>query len=284
MFKTQIPVTIIEGNHKELKPFLFNLLKEYAELSSKNIDVLLSDENMIEFKKAFTSPNVNPDFNYEFYEVLGDSTSNNCIVWYFQRRFFADVEHIKTSKGSMGPVAIMGRLKQIGFSDVQFSKFAKTLGLMPYITMTNIDETRSMKILEDVFESFIGCLVYNCDKNFGLHTGYVIAYAIIQKLLDSEEISLERESLYEPKSIINEDITKFPKGFKLNYLHTENKNPEKYNEKFITRAVIVDNNNNVLIETPVYVASNKQENEQKAAKYLLTNNNYKNLKKMYNIL
>ena len=131
---------------------------------------------------------------------------------------------------------------------------------------------------------FIGCLVYNCDKNFGLHTGYVIAYAIIQKLLDQEEISLERESLYEPKSIINEDITKFPKGFKLNYLHTENKNPEKYNEKFITKAVIVDNNNNVLIETPVYTASNKQENEQKAAKYLLTNNNYKNLKRMYNIL
>ena len=34
MFKTQIPVTIIEGNHKELKPFLFNLLKEYALSSS----------------------------------------------------------------------------------------------------------------------------------------------------------------------------------------------------------------------------------------------------------
>ena len=128
MNKQQIEVTIVQGDHNNLKQFIYNLLRTYPELSKKNIEKILSDENMIEFKKAFTSPQANPDYNYEFYEMLGDSTSNNCVVWYFQRRFFPEPEKVITKKGTMTPVAIMSRLKQEGASVRQYSKFAKNLG------------------------------------------------------------------------------------------------------------------------------------------------------------
>ena len=79
MNKQQVEITIVQGDHNGLKPFLFNLLRIYPELSKKNIEKILSDENMVEFKKAFTSPSANSDYKYEFYEMLGDSTSNNCV-------------------------------------------------------------------------------------------------------------------------------------------------------------------------------------------------------------
>lgn len=284
MYKQQIEITIVEGNHNELKSFLFNILRTYPELSRKNIEKILSDENMIEFKKVFTTPSANPEYNYEFYEMLGDSTSNNCVVWYFQRRFFPEPEKVITKKGTMAPVAIMSRLKQEGASVRQYSKFARELGFQPYITMTNIEETKPMKILEDVFEAFIGCLVYHCDKIFGLHTGFTIAYPFIQKLFDKENISIEREKLYEPKSMVNEDITKFPKGlFKLKYEHVNNPNIENHQERFIGKAVIYDNTNRVVIETPEFRSSNKLENEQKAARFLLNMKDYKILKQRFNI-
>lgn len=285
MYKQQIEVTIVQGKHDELKMFLFNILRTYPELSRKNIEKILSDEHMVEFKKAFTTPNANPNYNYEFYEMLGDSTSNNCVVWYFQRRFFPEPEKVITKKGTMTPVAIMSRLKQEGASVRQYSKFARELGFLPFITMTNIEESKPMKILEDVFEAFIGCLVYHCDKIFGLHTGFTIAYPFIQKLFDKENISIEREKLYEPKSILNEDITKLPKGFaKFKYEHINNPNTENHQERFISKAVLYDyNTNRVIIETPEFRSSNKLENEQKAARYLLNMKDYKNLKQKFNI-
>ena len=287
MYKQQVEITIVKGNHDELKPFLFSLLKTYPELSKKNIEKLLSDENMIEFKKAFTTPSANPKFNYEFYEMMGDSTANNCVVWYFQRRFFPEPEKIIVDKGSMTPVAIMSRLKQEGASVRQYSKFATNLGFLPFITMTNIEQIKPIKVLEDVFEAFIGCLVYHCDKIFGLHTGFTIAYPFIQKLFDSENISIEREKLYEPKSLLNEDVTKLRNfGIKLEYIHTEvfHNNPNNPKEKFfITKAILKDSNSNIIIHTPEYKDTKKQENEQKAAKYILNLRVYQELKKNFNI-
>ena len=285
MNKQQIEITIVKGKHEELKPFLYNLLRTFPELSRKNIDKILSEQNMIEFKKAFTSPAADPDYNYEFYEMMGDSTANNCVMWYFQRRFFPQIENIKTVKGNMTPLAIMSRLKQEGASVRQFSKFSNNLGFLPYITMTNLEYNKPIKILEDVFEAFLGCLVYHCDIIFGLHTGFTIAYPFIQKLFDNENISIEREKLYEPKSLLNEDVTKLGNyNIKLEYKHIDNRTSRINNEKYITKAILYNSRDNtIIIETPEYRGATKQETEQKAARYIINLKEYKELKKYYNI-
>jgi|UniRef100_A0A6C0I545 dsRNA-specific ribonuclease len=286
MYRQQLQeATIVEGNHKELRGFLFNIIKQYAELSRKNIEKILSDANMVEFKKAFTAPSVNANYNYEFYEFLGDSTANNCIVWYFQRRFYPKAENVVTAKGTMMPVAIMSRLKQIGASTRTFSKFSNVLGFLPYISMNSIEYSSPAKILEDVFEAFIGCLVYHCDLIFGLHTGFTVAYPIIEKLFNMEEISLERENLYEAKSLVNEDITKFPKNtIKFEYQHIENKDKENKNEKYYSKAVMIElSGNRLILQTPQFHGPTKQDNEQRIAKHLLNMNEYKAIKNRYNI-
>lgn len=277
------PITIVNGKHDELHNFIFSLLREYPELSRKNIEKLLTEEVIEQFKKAFTTPDANPNNNYEFYELLGDSTANNCIVWYFQRRFFKDVETITTSKGTMSPVAIMGRLKQEGASVRQFSKFSNELGFLPYITMTNIELEKPTKILEDVFESFIGCLVYHMDKIFGLHTGFTVAYPFIEKLFDKENISITKEKLYDAKSILNEDKTKFKNfGINIDYNTTENTDKSDPLKRYISY-ISVRMNSNLILSTNQYYGKDKQSIELQSAKELLSMNNYKLLKQQYKI-
>jgi len=208
MQRTIVPITIVEGKHNELKSFISDLLRNYPELSRKNIDKLLTDEHMIEFKKAFTSPSVNPNFNYEFYEMLGDSTANNCIVWYFHRRFFPKPEEITTSKGTMTPLAIMGRLKQEGASVRKFSKFSRELGFQPYITMTNIEESKPTKVLEDVFEAFFGAMCYLFDSTEEVNCGYNIVSFIIKNLVIEhkilDRISVDPKDLEDPGTMLKE--------------------------------------------------------------------------------
>lgn len=277
------PITIVKGKHDELREFITSLLREYPKLSMKNIEKILTNDSMEQFKKAFTTPDADPNNNYEFYEMLGDSTSNNCIVWYFQRRFFKNVELITTSKGTMSPLAIMGRLKQEGASVRQFSKFSNQLGFLPYITMTNIEYEKPTKILEDVFESFIGCLVYHVEKTFGLHTGMTIAYPFIEKLFDKENISITKEKLYDAKSILNEDKTKF-KNFGINIDYNTMENPDKsdISTKYIS-FITVKSSGNLLLSTGEYYGKDKQSIELQASKELLSMDRYKLLKQQFKI-
>lgn len=271
---------IIHGKHDELREFIYDILRKYPKLNKKNIDKLLTEHVMKEFKKVFTSPSVDPTNNYEFYEILGDSTANNCIVWYCQRRFFSEVESVITYKDSMSPLAIMGRLKQILASTKQFSNFATKLNFQPYISMSSTD--KNIKILEDVFEAFLGCLVYFCDKIFDMHIGFSVVYAIIEKLMDQEDIKIDRDSLYEPKSQLNEDITKFRDNIRFYYEHREIEK-DVPTSGFISRAIIVEKDTGNRIETQSVKGSEKKFNEQKLAKMLMDMNEYKELKRKFNI-
>jgi hypothetical protein len=118
-----------------------------------------------------------------------------------------------------------------------------------------------------------------------LHTGFTIAYPFIQKLFDNENISIEREKLYEPKSLLNEDVTKLGNyNIKLEYKHIDNRATRINNEKYITKAILYNSRDNtIIIETPEYRGATKQETEQKAARYIINLKEYKELKKYYNI-
>lgn len=284
------PVTIIQGDENTFRNHIVKILSDYAELRDENIIKLTTDENMREFKKAFTTPEAYNDFNYEFYELLGDSTANNCIVWYFQRRFFKDVENIKLSKGTMREVAIMSRLKQEGASTRTFGMFARNLGFLPYITMTNFEQDKKLiKILEDVFEAFIGCLVYLCDKTFRKHIGFSVAYNIIEKLFDKENIKLKEEDLYDPKSILNNDKTKFLNyGIDIIYetvdLMTNKSRFEDMSNRYTVRVIMIDKMGNYILTSSMYKGKDIKNTEKNAAKEFINLDKYKQIKAMYNIL
>ena len=75
----------------------------HAGIKESRIELLTDDYCMKEFTKSFTHKSIDPVHNYEYYETLGDVTSNKIVVWYFHRRF-PDLFN-NPEEGGMGPVA-----------------------------------------------------------------------------------------------------------------------------------------------------------------------------------
>ncbi len=211
-FKMNVTTNLASSHENpEFKPFVEGLLK-ISGLNKRHIERFMDNDCMIEFTKAFTSKEFDPIHNYEFYEILGDCTTNKIVVWYFKRRF-PEIFN-KSGTGNMGPVAIMSRLKQVGVSRQTYAKYAGDLGFWKFIRATEDEKKSSRKLLEDTFEAFVGCLEMIIEERVIEHSGYGIVYEFMKTMIDKQHISLRREDLYDPMSLLNEEINKLkPKKF-----------------------------------------------------------------------
>jgi len=264
----------------EFKSFIIKTLK-LANISSENLDILTSDKCMTEYTRAFTTKKYNPDFNYEFYEILGDSTSNKIVVWYFMRRF-PDLFQKKDKGGIMGPVGIMARLKIEGVSKKTYSQFANQLGFYNWILATPEEKLNKAKLLEDTFEAFIGCTESLIDNLIGLHCGYAVVYEIMKTIMDKKTIDLDIQSLYDHKSLLNMEIhklnkNKYPhikgKKFELKYISEKldiDDDIEKIANHFKTQIIIHDIISKRDYKSDYGYGFNKDNSEQETAKLLLS--------------
>ncbi len=256
------------------KEFIQKLLST-SGLNQPHIEMLTTPECMIEYEKAFTSRKYNPENNYEFYEILGDATSNKVVVWYYLRRFSNLFKNSK--EGEMGPIAMMARLKMVGVSTTTYSQFANQLGFFKYIKATDEDKLKKNNLLEDVFEAFLGCTELLVDTTFGSHTGYSIVYEFMKNLMDKKEISLDIGSLYDNKSLVNNKANKLRgKGIKVEYIttsHYEEIDPDDV-EKVSNRIEVYGRifntkTNKELFKTKSIFSHDKASAEQKVAKLIL---------------
>lgn len=175
---------------KQLLECKFKLKKEY-------VDILTTNESMKEFGDAFTSSSVDPNNNYEVYEQYGDSISNTCIVNYVKKRF----PQLNCPEG----VKIVARLKINYGSKNSFSEIARKLGFIDFISATNDIKYRQIKkLLEDVFEAFIGAVTTIIDNHKRIGVGYAVAYNIISCIFDEMHISLNYSDLYDAKTRLKE--------------------------------------------------------------------------------
>jgi len=168
-----------------------------GNLSQKYFDVLTNEKSMREYDKVFTSSGADVKNNYQMYEILGDSTSNKCIVWYFYRRF----PQLHCPEG----VKVIARLKINYVSKKEFASIGEGMGFWNFITA--ISEERASKkraLLEDVFEAFIGATEYLLDLHFQVGVGYSVVYDIFENVFDKKEISLRYEDLYDAKTRVKE--------------------------------------------------------------------------------
>lgn len=196
-----------EHPNPEFKDFIVGLLKTTG-MSKKYIELITDETAMFEFQKAFTAQGVHPVNNYQFYEILGDATTNKCVVFYFMRRFPEIFRDRTGLGGNMGPVAIMARLKQNGISKKTYGKFAKSLGFWEFIVATEEERKSTTKLLEDTFEAFCGCLETLIDERVLEDTGYTIVRRFMKNLMDKENVSINYTDLYDPKSRLNEMMHK----------------------------------------------------------------------------
>jgi dsRNA-specific ribonuclease len=173
-----------------------------SRLRSDKIDDLLNAEGMAIYDEVFTHPSVNEDKNYEFYETIGDSTANNCIVWYLTRRF----PQIFCPKG----VSTLTLLKNKYVSKSTFFPIAQSLGLWNFISATeSVRQTKMKPMLEDVFEAFIGATQLIIDDRFGIGVGHFACYNIIESVFEQIPISLDYKNLVDSKTRLKEITDKF---------------------------------------------------------------------------
>jgi dsRNA-specific ribonuclease len=272
----------MEHPNPHFKGFITSLLK-LANLKESHIKTLTDSKCMIEFTRAFTSKKYNNTFNYEFYEILGDSTTNKVVVWYFSRRF--PKMFVSGQGGVMGPVGIMARLKMEGISKKTYSEFSNQLGFWPFILCNQDEKLNKSSLLEDTFESFNGCLESLIDNLFNNHTGYSVVYEFMKSIMDKKIINLDMNSLYDSKTLLNLKMhklnnEKYPdirnkKKFDIKYVCIKgdvNNDIENVVNIFKCKATITD-----LIYHKTYVSNygygnTKELAEQNTAKWILDNN------------
>tara|TARA_Y100000591_G_C21791209_1_gene676656 strand:- start:448 stop:1476 length:1029 start_codon:yes stop_codon:yes gene_type:complete len=222
----------------ETDPLFRNLIisiLKLGKLRSKTIDLILDSDykgfkGIQHYGFAFTHKSIDEENNYENYEFKGDSTANNCLVWYFSRRFpdLNNTDNVKT----------LARLKINYGSKKMFYTLGEKLGMWEYIiagqesriirtkkkvngrminveneNIIDIKQTKKKSLLEDSFEAFIGVTQTLLDEFVSNGSGYKICYNIISKLYDDLEIKLDHESLYDPKTRLKELFDKYCEKF-----------------------------------------------------------------------
>jgi len=185
------------GNRtNDFKRFIGNLLKK-AKLKSDMHEFLTTDSAFEIFDKAFTCKMVNPEYNYDAYEQIGDGVLKHFFPTYFRKRFnLTKTEDVK----------VIARLVINYGSKGSFSSIADKLQFWDYITALNDTRYRKKKpLLEDAFEAFFGaieCIFDSSQKHVGI--SYVISYSILQTIFDDIDISVEYNSLYDAKTRLKE--------------------------------------------------------------------------------
>lgn len=166
-------------------------------LTHQYIDKLLDREGIAFYKQAFTHSSHNEAVNYEIMEFLGDATLNKAIVWYLFKRF----PQLSTPYG----VRVLSRLKIHMVSKRSFCMLAQKLGFNEHIIASDeVKATNMSKVSEDVLESFFGTTELLVDMKLGNGLGNVVCSDIIGSVLDTIDISLEYESLYDAKTRLKE--------------------------------------------------------------------------------
>jgi len=232
---------------------LINSLLIKGNLKEKYVKLLLSDENMKIYAATFTSSNVDPVNNYEYYEQLGDAVAYQFLVWYSHRRF----PQLMSKEG----VEVVARIKIKYGAKQSFFNIAESLGFWNFISETDSERLRNKKhLLEDVFEAFLGATASIIDNQIKMGIGYAITYDILKNIFDDIPISLKYEDLYDAKTRLKELFDAFKNLGTLKYVEVQ----DRMNDK-ITISTVYRIDKGRMIEIGKGSASLKKDAQEKAA-------------------
>lgn len=157
----------------QFQVFIYQTLAPIIPNEQRRIKYV-EQEPMMTWLQAFTHETVDPDFNYEELELLGDRILEAVFADYMSQRF------PKLKKGTLS------ELKTAYMSKLYQQKLATQLGFGQWIRVR--DTTVETNILEDVFESFFGALFRISDQVDQRGKGYLNCYNYIVVLFNEIEI------------------------------------------------------------------------------------------------
>ena len=203
----------------DFKQLIVSLL-ERGRLKPKYIDVLTNESSLEAYSNAFTAASADSVNNYERFEQVGDVTANKFIVWYAYKRF----PQLDCTKG----VKVVARLRINYGAKETFAPLGEKLGFWDFISAQDDGVANNMKyrarhkkdLLEDTFESFVGCTEYLLDQAYRPGVGYGIVYDILSSIFDELRISLRFEDLFDAKTRLKETFDAYPALGDWVYLNT----------------------------------------------------------------
>jgi len=251
----------------DFKNLIKGIIKK-GKLKDEYVDLLISEKAMKEYNKAFTHKSADPFNNYENYEQLGDALYGHFIVYYYYRRY----PQLLCPNG----VKVVAKAKTKFGSKQVFSKIALKLGFWDYITVS-FDERNSNResILEDVFESFIGCTEALLNKQFNLIIGYSLIYDILENICNEIDMPCQYSLLENFITILKEIGDKKEGGLdKIDYRYETVITKDKYNR---IRAIVTATINGIKLDIGKGESSTKDKSKEAASEDAVNflKNNYR---------
>jgi hypothetical protein len=162
---------------QQFQIFIYNVLEPMVPEQQRRVKYV-DQEAFVLWFQAFTHETVDPEFNYETLELLGDRVLKTTFCDYLTQRF----PGIKPGSLSVLEDFYMSKLYQ--------QKLSIQLGFGKWIRVR--DTEISTNILEDVFESFVGALfrVSNLVEKNGM--GYLNCFNLIVYLFNNVDIDPSR--------------------------------------------------------------------------------------------
>lgn len=159
------------------------------------INVITNDDNMQYWAIAFTHKSVDPNYNYESFEILGDKVVGLHFTLLVQQAYRAQ-----------GKEADPGRITEL-LSDIMNSKYQEKLANEWQLTsLLLINAPTVKKTGSDVFEAFFGMLNYIGDM-IGRGIGYIWTFNVLSHMLS--DIDFVKHIVKQPKVYINEVFTRY---------------------------------------------------------------------------
>jgi dsRNA-specific ribonuclease len=296
---------VYDINLLSFKKFISTILQKYGKLSPKSVDRYTNADNIRQFMASCTHWSFDLQDNYEFYEVLGDSTLNTVIVWYYVS-IFPELQKMDKDRATY----LMSKLKQKGIQKEQFAEFCEQIGLSDFIRYRELHYVDSSKrvenmiikdksMKEDVFEAFFGCLNNIVNNEEDEQIGYILVNQIMINFLNEiglkDKLSLDPRKLEEGISMLKELFDVLVKLNNNNKSVFSQVNPEEktINKRYVlTLKLYLPSNNFQLVEQSFYGEGMKksvveEELSQKALQWLEKSYgmrwDYKNVVVPYNV-
>ena len=242
--------------------FLRNIFKTRVRLADDVIDKFVDDHAIKVYEESLTSPTCNPAHNYELYEKVGDRIGNHAILNYILERFPI------LSSYSRFSIKFLTRIENNLKSKKQLAELGDMLGLGPYI-IANASLSKIEAVYEDCFEAFLGATLLIANRKFARGLGERITYEIISSLLDEVNIGIRYIDLYDPITILKEEIEDGSK-LKLKYNTKETKSDNDEHSVIHTCTLkVTDPTTKKIVCKKSATSSKKPESRQFAARKVL---------------
>lgn len=223
-------------------------MKEISSLL-KELNINVNDASL--FEVAFTHPSYNGEANtthhdYERLEFLGDSVVNFVVATLIYNHYPSKQE------------GIMSKMRARLVCTESLSSKAKKLNFTPYVLVGSglklNENTASQKILENVFEAFMGALY--------LDQGFAFVCEFLKKVFIDDVINFDEDVITDYKTSLQEEMQTDRRGT-VQYRVVESYGPA-HAPTFVVEVYFND------ICLGRGIGSSKKEAEQKAAKDALT--------------